>query len=64
MVLYDVPSQPSRLKVRVWREFKSIGALYPQLSICLIPDNSNNQERLAKIEDMIGKNGRVMKLQG
>jgi hypothetical protein len=64
MILYDVPSQPSRLKVRVWREFKTIGALYPQLSICLVPDNNNNQERLGKIESMIGKSGRVMKLQG
>lgn len=64
MILYDVPSQPSRLKVRVWREFKSIGALYPQLSICLIPDNINNRERLAKIEELIAKNGKVMKIQG
>ena len=63
LVLYDVPSQPSRLKVRVWREFKSIGALYPQLSMCLIPDNIFNRERLAKIEDLIAKNGKIMKLQ-
>ncbi|HEY7082946.1 MAG TPA: Chromate resistance protein ChrB [Nitrososphaeraceae archaeon] len=64
LVLYDVPSQPSRLKVRVWREFKSIGALYPPLSICLIPDNTSNRERLIKIEELIAKNGKVMKLQG
>ena len=49
MILYDVPSQPSRLKVRVWREFKTIGALYPQLSICLVPDNNNNQERIQRL---------------
>jgi hypothetical protein len=64
LVLYDVPSQPSRLKVRVWREFKSIGALYPPLSVCLIPDNTNNRERLARIEELIAKNGKIMKLQG
>ncbi|HEY7572991.1 MAG TPA: Chromate resistance protein ChrB [Nitrososphaeraceae archaeon] len=63
-ILYDVPSQPSRLKVRVWREFKSIGALYPQLSICLIPDNSDNRKRLSKIEDIIADNSRIMKIQG
>jgi hypothetical protein len=64
LVLYDVPSQPSRLKVRVWREFKGIGALYPPLSVCLIPDNTDNRERLAKMEELIAKNGKIMKLQG
>jgi succinate dehydrogenase/fumarate reductase flavoprotein subunit len=50
--------------VRVWREFKSIGALYPPLSMCLIPDNVDNRQRLAKIEELIAKNGKIMKLQG
>jgi len=60
LIAYDVPSEPSRLKVRLWRELKRMGALYPQLSICLIPDNNDNRKRLEAIEKMATKAGKFM----
>lgn len=60
LIAYDVPSEPSRLKVRLWRELKRMGALYPQLSICLIPDNNDNRKRFEAIEKMATKAGKFM----
>ena len=39
VILYDVPYEPSKLKVRVWREFKKLGAIYPQMSLCILSNN-------------------------
>ena len=64
VVLYDVPAEPSKLKVRLWRDFKRMGALYPQMSFCIIPDNSDNRKNLERMENMIIKDGRLMKIRG
>ncbi len=64
VILYDVPSEPSKLKVRLWREFKRMGALYPQMSICIIPDNKENRKNLEKIDDVIGRKGTILRIQG
>ena len=64
VILYDVPSEPSKLKVRLWREFKRMGALYPQMSICIIPDNKENRKNLEKIDNVIGQKGTILKIQG
>jgi len=47
---YDVPEKPSRVKVRVWRQLKALGALYPQMSFCLLPDSTAVRSRLMEIE--------------
>jgi DNA-directed RNA polymerase subunit L len=64
LLLYDVPSEPSRLKVRIWREFKRMGALYPQMSLSLIPDNNENRKSIQKIDKMIAGNGKIVKIKG
>lgn len=64
VILYEVPSEPSKLKVRVWREFKRMGALYPQTSLCVIPDNTENRKRLQKIDSVIDKNGKIVRIRG
>jgi Protein ChrB, N-terminal len=63
LILYDVPSEPSRVKVRVWRDLKRMGALYPQISVCLIPDNNVNRKKLQTIEKMAKKSGKFMNFQ-
>jgi hypothetical protein len=62
--MYEVPAEPSKFKVRLWRDLKRMGAIYPQMSICIIPDNSENRENLEKIENIIKKDGRLMKIHG
>lgn len=64
LFLYDVPSEPSRLKVRIWRELKRMGALYPQMSLSIIPDNNENRKSIQKIDKMISENGRIVKIKG
>src|SRR6476469_5279600 len=51
VILYDVPSEPSKLKVRVWREFKKLGAIYPQMSLCILPNNDENVEECQEFID-------------
>ena len=41
-----------------------MGAFYPQLSFCLIPDNSDNRQKIQRTEEMITKSGKIMKVQG
>jgi hypothetical protein len=43
---YDVPEKPSRIRVRIWRQLKGLGALYPQMSFCILPDSSEVRSRL------------------
>lgn len=62
IVFYDVPSEPSKLRVRVWREFKKIGALYPQMSYCILPNNNENNEKIKEISKLILENGKSIKI--
>lgn len=64
MVLYDIPSEPSRLKVRLWRDFKRIGAIYPPMSVCIIPDNKQNEHEIQRIINRVFKDGRLMRIRG
>jgi hypothetical protein len=50
--------------VRIWREFKRMGAIYPQISLCMIPDNNENRESLQRIDKMIAENGKIIKMRG
>lgn len=62
IVFYDVPSEPSKLRVRVWREFKKIGALYPQMSYCILPNNKENNEKIKEISKLILEYGKSIKI--
>ena len=46
---YDVPEKPSRIRVRIWRQLKGLGALYPQMSFCILPNSSEVRSRLGDI---------------
>jgi hypothetical protein len=62
VILYDVPSEPSKLKVRVWREFKKLGAIYPQMSLCILPNNDENIVKLDEIFRLIFSEGKFIKI--
>jgi phosphoglycolate phosphatase-like HAD superfamily hydrolase len=47
---YDIPEKPSRIRVRVWRQLKALGALYPQMSFCILPDSDAVRSHLMEIE--------------
>jgi hypothetical protein len=50
---YDVPDEPSRIRVRLWRQLKSMGALYPPSSFCILPDAEDVRSRLDKLSSTI-----------
>mgnify|MGYP000428984990 CR=1 FL=1 len=56
-VFYDVPNSPSKIRVKLWREFKGMGAIYPPYSVCILPDNSKVRRKLENIRRDIEKHG-------
>ena len=62
IVFYDVPTEPTKQRVRIWREFKKIGALYPQMSFCVLPNNKENKEKIEEISKFIEDNGKLIKI--
>jgi len=53
ILLYDVSEKPSRLKVKAWRKLRTLGGIYPKLSLCIIPDDEKlNGEILKALEEL------------
>jgi hypothetical protein len=48
VLIYRVPSEPSRARVAIWRELKRLGGLYLQQAACILP-------RLDGVPDSVGK---------
>lgn len=46
VLVYRVPSEPSRLRATVWRRLKSHGAIYLQNSVAALPINAANERAL------------------
>jgi DNA-binding transcriptional regulator PaaX len=39
MLIYRVPSEPSRLRTAVWRRLKALGAVYVANSVAVLPES-------------------------
>lgn len=53
ILIYKIPSEPSRLRTAVWRELKRLGALYLQQAVCILPARPDLQEELRKLKSRI-----------
>jgi chromosome segregation ATPase len=62
IVAYDLPSEPSKLRVRAWRAFKKLGALYPSVSLCILPDNPQTRNGVDELRSDFGKYGTILAL--
>jgi hypothetical protein len=49
VLIYRVPSEPTRLRSTVWRRIKSLGAIYLQNSAAALPRTSNAERSLRKL---------------
>ena len=38
LLVYKIPSEPSRLRAAIWREVHRMGAIYLQDGVCILPD--------------------------
>jgi hypothetical protein len=62
IVAYDLPNEPSRLRLKAWRNFKKLGAVYPSVSLCILPDTPQVRKRLDQERADISKNGSILVL--
>ena len=53
VLIYRVPSEPSRLRSAVWRRLKSLGAIYLQNSAAALPASVGNERALRKLRSQI-----------
>ena len=53
LLVYKVPSTPTRHRVAVWRDIRRIGALALQPSICALPNAVGNRRSLVKLAAMV-----------
>ena len=58
VLIYRVPSEPSRLRATVWRRVKRLGAIYVQNSVAALPLTPANERSLrglrSEIEEHLG----------
>src|SRR5258706_15028251 len=49
LLVYRVPSEPTRLRAAVWRRLKSLGAIYLQNSAAALPASIDAERALRKL---------------
>ncbi|MGE5630623.1 MAG: Chromate resistance protein ChrB [Caulobacteraceae bacterium] len=64
VINYNLPSEPSRLRVAAWRNLKKLGAINIQQSMWALPYNDDNYSALQGIsQDIESSNGEVLLMQ-
>src|ERR1017187_3618265 len=53
LLIYRVPSEPTRLRAAVWRRIKSMGAIYLQNSAAALPASVTAERALRKLRSEI-----------
>src|ERR1051326_1840894 len=58
LLIYRIPTQPTRLRLLIWRKLQAMGALYVQNAACVLPARPDLDENMqyiaAQIEEMGG----------
>lgn len=58
LLIYRVPPQPSTKRVYIWRKLKSMGGLYLQQSVCVLPQRESLQHHLEELRvDILASGG-------
>src|SRR4051794_19596519 len=57
LLIYRIPSQPSRLRVGIWRKLQAMGVLYLQDAVCLLPARPDLMENLQYVAQAIVEMG-------
>lgn len=53
VLIYTVPSQPTRKRAYVWRELKRLGAVYLRDGVALLPHRRDLEPRLREVDERI-----------
>src|SRR6266487_2430902 len=63
LLIYRVPSEPTRLRAAVWRRLKSLGAIYLQNSAAALPASPDAERALRKLRrEILGMSGTAVLL--
>jgi glutathione S-transferase len=64
VLVYRVPSEPTRLRAAVWRKLKTLGAIYLQNSVAALPADHKSERALRALRNEIieGMGGRAQLL--
>jgi DNA-binding transcriptional regulator PaaX len=54
---YKVPPEPARKRVALWRRLKSMGAVYLQNGVCLLPKIGDHARRLKVLQNDVAEMG-------
>lgn len=57
MLSYKVPSEPARHRMAVWRRLKSLGAIYLNNGVCLVPNNPDHLRQVRMLANEISEMG-------
>jgi hypothetical protein len=57
LLVYKIPSHPTRLRAQVWRQLQRVGAIYLQDSVSIVPATSELAENMQWIADEIREMG-------
>ncbi len=60
VVAYDLPNEPSKLRVRAWRNFKKLGALYPPVSLCVLPNTPKIRKDIERFRSEFKRHGTIL----
>jgi hypothetical protein len=55
LLTYKVPPEPAKKRIALWRKIKSLGAVYLQNGVCLLPKTDEHQRRLKIIANEIAE---------
>ena len=62
MFMYQVPSEPSRLRTAVWRRLKALGAVYAAHSVAVLPESPQAERALRALRAEVGQMGGTAQL--
>lgn len=57
VLIYRIPSEPTRLRATAWRRLKGLGAIYLQNSAAALPASAAAERALRKLRHEIGEMG-------
>ena len=57
LLTYKVPPEPASKRIALWRRLKSMGAVYLQNGVCLLPRTDDHARRMKILENEIAEMG-------
>src|SRR5438445_12685571 len=62
LLVYKIPTQPTRLRLQIWRKLQRMGAVYLQDAVCLLPSRPELDENMQYGAENIQEMGRTCHL--